>query len=316
MAVAPAAAALGRGVGGFLGRNVGQPLWNLARRMYAPGPWERPAMVQARKGLGKKYAKRYDKSGRLIADTMGKGLVARYPLTAGLGLHGGAAAMALPWMFSGGDDEQAAQLAFNESGIQQWQPPVGIGSYAEYEAEEGKKIARVMKKALQQYMVISFTAGEGPAKNYLEMVDKIIEQGQGTRQKTRDAKIYDAVFGNKDNLPKSSEEVYNSITLAGGSPQYAAELRGYVGAAKKSDVSATGRIGQDRQVIEEIRKIYAVDKDLGARRLVEAWRSGLLKPLPIGDYETLTQTAHETLSGVAAGELAGVDMVTSIRAKA
>ena len=309
---APAAAA------GFLGRNIGQPLWNLARRMYAQGPWERQVMRPATRGMGKKPVYTLDKAGKVVpkVETMRKGLVARHPLTAGLGLHGGAAAMALPWMFSGGDDEQAAQLAFNESGIQQWQPPVGIGSYAEYEAEEGKKIARVMKKALQQYMVISFTAGEGPAKNYLEMVDKIIEQGQGTRQKTRDAKIYDAVFGDKDNLPKSSEEVYNRITLAGGSPQYAAEISGYVGEAKKADVAATGRIGQDRQVIEEIRKIYAVDKDLGARRLVEAWRSGLLKPLPIGDYETLTQTAHETLSGVAAGELADFDMVTGIRVKA
>ena len=225
------------------------------------------------------------------------------------------AGLGLPWLMRGGGDD-AAQLAFAESGIQQWQPPVGIGSYAEYEAEEARKISQIMKTALQQYMVLSFTAGPEAAKTYLEMVDKIIEQGRGSRDKTREAKIYDAVFGDKNNLPKSSEQVFNRITTAGGSPQYASEISGYVGEAKKADVAATGRVSQGRQVLDEIRKVYVVDKTMGAERLVAAWQTGLLKPLPIGDYEMLTQKAHETLSGTPAGELAGDSMVSGIRVKA
>jgi hypothetical protein len=228
----------------------------------------------------------------------------------------GAGLVAAPWMFSGGGDEQMAQEAFATSGLQGWQPPSGVSSYAEYEAEEGKRMSRIMKKALQQYMVISFAAGPEAAKTYLGMVDKIVEQGAGTRQKSRQAKIYDAVFGDKNNLPKSAEQVYNRMTTAGASPQYAAEISGYVGEARKADVAATGRVSQSRQIIAEIRKLYLIDKDLGARRLVEAWSTDLLGEKPIGDYQVLLQKAHEVLSGTAAGELAGDSMVTGIRVKA
>ena len=229
------------------------------------------------------------------------------------GAIGGAGLATLPLFMGGGDDEQAAPLAFAESGIQQWQPPVGIGSYAEYEAAEGKKTSRMMKKALQQYMVLSFTAGPEAAKNYLEMVDKIMEQGRGTRQKTREAKIYDAVFGDKNNLPKSSEDVFNRITLAGGSPEYAAEISGYVGEVKKADVASVGKQSTRERVLERIRQIYTADQEMGIRAMVEAWMTGTLDEKPIGDYETLLQKAAEVLSGIPASEASGGGGITSIR---
>lgn len=243
--------------------------------------------------------------------TLPPGWVRQHPYKTGA--IGGAGLATLPLFMGGGDDEQAAQLAFAESGLQQWQPPVGIGSYAEYEAEEGKKTSRIMKKALQQYMVLSFTAGPEAAKNYLEMVDKIMEQGRGTRQKTREAKIYDAVFGDKNNLPKSSEDVFNRITLAGGSPEYAAEISGYVGEVKKADVAAVGKQSTRERVLERIRQIYAADQEMGIRAMVEAWMTGTLDEKPIGDYETLLQKAAEVLSGVPASEASGGGGITSIR---
>ena len=295
-----------------LGSRIGKPIWNLASRgKYNPLRPEVPPVpggFRSPNYTGGRFPK------RVPGQPAGFLNPQAHPWRAtGAGVG---ATLAAPWMFSGGGDEQMAQEAFATSGLQGWQPPSGVSSYAEYEAEEGKRMSRIMKKALQQYMVISFAAGPEAAKTYLGMVDKIVEQGAGTRQKSRQAKIYDAVFGDRDNLPKSAEQVYNRITTAGGSPQYAAEISGYVGEARKADVAATGRVSQARQIIAEIRKLYLIDKELGARRLVEAWSTDLLGEKPIGDSQVLLQKAHEVLSGTSAGELAGGGMVTNIRAKA
>ena len=308
-------------VGSALGR-MARPLWGLARN---PGRLKQNPFRGARDAIPPRSVPTgvLNAAGQSATRVVGPGVAGREAGWLNPKAHGyrrmagvGAGLAATPWMLSGGEDEQTAQAAFAGSGIQGWQPPSGVSSYAEYEAEEGKRMSRIMKKALQQYMVLSFVAGPEAAKNYLTMVDKIVEQGAGIRGKSRQAKIYDAVFGDKNNLPKSAEQVYNRITTAGGSPQYAAEISGYVGEARKADVAATGRVSQDRQIMAEIRKLYLIDKDLGARRLVEAWSTDLLGEKPIGDYETLIQKAHEVLSGTAAGELAGGSMVTGIRVKA
>ena len=296
-----------------LGSRIARPIWNLASKgKYNP---LRPEVAKVPGGFRSPNYVRGQRFPKPIPGRPAGFLNPQAHPWRALGAGTGAT-LAAPWMFRGGEDEQASQAAFAGSGIQGWQPPSGIGSYAEYEAEEGKRMSRIMKKALQQYMVISFAAGPEAAKPYLSMVDKIVEQGAGTRQKSRQAKIYDAVFGDKDNLPKSAEQVYNRITTAGGSPQYAAEISGYVGEARKADVAATGRVSQARQIMAEIRKLYLIDKDLGARRLVEAWSTDLLGEKPLGDYPVLMQKAHEVLSGTAAGELAGGGMVTGIRVKA
>ena len=301
-ATAPAAIGLGTRIA-----SAGRPLWNLLSK---PFRGHRPAM---KGGAGAGYRTTLGTFPPAVPERLAGALNPKaHPYRAGAaGLT--TAALTLPWMFRGGEEDQGQQIAYDTSGYSDWQPPQDLDSYIKHQEKQRVRSRKMIAKMMQQYMVVSFTGGEGAAKNYLEMADKLMKADTAFSEDTRGAKLYDAVFGDKDNLPANSEETYNRFITAGAAPAHAAEMSGYIGEAKKADVAAVGKQSTRERVLERIRQIYATDQDMGIRAMVEAWMTGTLDEKPIGDYETLLQKAAEVLSGVPAAEASGGGGITSIR---
>ena len=288
-------------------RAAGKPLWNLASkgrynplRSRIPGGRDSPLPR-----VGGQFAKPVP-AGSLNPQA--------HPLRFSAAATG--AGIGIPMMFGGGEDPQAQQQ-YSPGGIyetqQQWKPPTDIGSYAEFQAEEGKRQAVLLKQIMNQYMVISFVAGKEAAVDYLDSAEKILKATKTTRGATRESQVYDAVFGNKKNLPSNAKQVYNRISTAGGSPEYAAQISGYIGEATKLDASSVAKENK-YTLMQDLQRLFYINPEEAVKQLVAAWGGGLLGNPPLGGPEMQRERAYQLLSG---GQLGGetIDLVENIRPK-
>ena len=281
-------------------------LFNLGRRLFSPGPWDKIKMVQKSRSFGKipkvKEVPGGSKAGYrttlgtfppktwqpVVEKRMPKGWVQRHPVAtasiaaplaigAGSGIYGALRGEEEPVVTGG-----TAQLA------PEWAAPEDLLSLSEQARADAEKGKSDMKKMLKYGFLIA-AAGGSPDK-FFERASDVAKATAAYTKNERYAKQFDAVF-RKGDMPDNPQVAYRRLTEVGMDPKEAMEITGQV-------AQLTGKTETER-ALNNLRDVLASQcEEAAAQLLVMYWSTGVLEGAPeYADAEAMQEAALAAVRG-------------------
>ena len=280
---------------GQLGYRFAPSLMNFGRKLFSPGPWKKPEMVQRARGAGQiPRVKGTWKDGKVSYETLGKqmpkGLVPQYPLTsAGLAAY---PAYGVGKRILGGGEEEVV-TATPTPPTPEWAAPEDLLSFSEQARADAEKGKSDMKKMLKYGFLIA-AAGGSPDK-FFERASEMSKMSAAYTRNERFAKQYDAVF-RKGDMPDTPQVAYRRLTEVGMGPKEAMEITGQVS-------QLTGKTERER-AMNTLNQVFASQgEEAAARLLMTDWATGQLE-LP----EHLKYAKEDDLFEAARGYVGGAGL--------
>ena len=278
------------------GARYAPSLFNLGRRLFSPGPWDKIKMVPKSRGFGK-IPKVESKAGKIqpvVEKRMPKGLVYRHPVAT--------ASVAAPLAVSAargiygalrGDEEEVARTPLPQPRAE-WAPPEDLLSLSEQARQDAETGNNNMKKMMKYGFLIA--AAGGDPSNFFKQASEATKMSAAYTQNQRYAKQFDAVFREGD-MPDSPQMAYKRLIKAGMGPKDAAEITGQV-------AQLTGKTETER-AMNTLSQVYASQgEEAAARLLMTYWATGQLQlpdHLKYAKEEDLFEAARAYVGGAGVG---------------
>ena len=273
------------------GARYAPSLFNLGRRLFSRGPWDKIKMVPKSRGFGKipKYESVAGKIQPVVEKKFPKGLMYQMgPVATG--------AIAAPLAIGAGGSIYGALRGEEEPVVTggpaqlapEWAAPEDLLSLSEQARTDAEKGKSDMKKMLQYGFLIS-AAGGSPDK-FFERASDVAKATAAYTKNERYAKQFDAVFKEGD-MPDSPQMAYRRLTKVGMDPKEAMEITGQV--AQLSGKTETER------ALNNLRDVLSSQgEEAAAQLLVMYWSTGVLKGAPeYADAEAMQEAAIQAVKG-------------------
>jgi len=287
------------------GARYAPSLFNLGRRLFSPGPWDKIKMVPKSRGFGKipkvKEVPGGSKAGYrttlgtfppktwqpVVEKRMPKGWVQRHPV-ATAGIAAPLAYSAGKSIYGGLSGEEVPEVTGTIAPPQEWAPPEDFLSLSEQARTDAEKGKSDMKKMLKYGFLIA-AAGGNPSK-FFERSSDVAKATEVYKKNERYANQFDAVFV-KGNMPENPKEAYERLTKVGMGPKEAMEITGQV-------AQLMGKTETER-ALNNLRDVLASQgEEAAAQLLMMYWSTGVLEGAPeYADEDAMKAAALAAVRG-------------------